>query len=169
MKQKQRKHKLNGEVRFPQVRLIGRGEPILLSSREAYLLSVNESKDLILINEDAEPPVVRIDDYNKFIYDQEKGEKERKKKQLELKEIQLSAVISDHDLMVKSRKAQEFLSEGHKVKCVLLMKGRLNSRPEQAELVMLKFISSLEEHGTPEALPKLDGKKWIATIRSKKK
>ncbi len=171
MPQKQRKHKINGEVRFPQVRLVGQGEPQLLSSFEASKIADSLGLDLILINESQDPPVVRIGDYNKFIYEQEKAEKERKKNshKTELKEIQLSCDIHENDLITKSKKAKEFLQGGDKVKVVVQLKGRQNAMPERGELVMLKFAEILTDYGIPEALPKLEGNRWNMTIKAKKK
>ena len=90
--QKERKHKLNSEVRFPLVRIVGDGEPVVMSSFEASKLAQSEGKDLILINESQNPPIVKIEDYNKFLYDLEKAQKLKQKATLkvELKEIQLS-------------------------------------------------------------------------------
>jgi translation initiation factor IF-3 len=168
---KERKHKINSDVRFPQVRLVGQGEPKLMSSYEASKLAESLGKDLILINENQEPPIVRIEDYNKFIYDQEKAEREKKKNAVknEIREIQLSCEIADHDLETKARKAHEFLEEGDKVKCVIMLKGRQKAMPERGELVMLKFAESLSEIGAPEALPKLDGERWLMTMKPKSK
>ena len=168
---KERKHKINSDVRFQQVRLVGQDEPKLMSSYEAFKLAESMGKDLILINENQDPPIVRIEDYNKFIYDQEKAEKEKKKNAVrnEIREIQLSCEIADHDLETKSKKAHEFLKEGDKVKCVIMLKGRQKAMPERGELVMLKFAESLGEIGSPETLPKLDGSKWLMTIKPKVK
>ena len=98
--QKERKHKLNSEVRFPQVRLVGEGEPRVMSSFEASKIAQAEGKDLILINENQDPPIVKIEDYNKFIYDFEKAQKAKQKAQhkIEIKEIQLSCDIAINDL-----------------------------------------------------------------------
>ena len=167
----ERKHKINSDVRFPQVRLVGDGDPKIISSWEASKIAESMGKDLILINENQDPPIVRIEDYNKFIYDIEKAEKERKKNavKIEIKEIQLSCEIADNDLLTKSRKGEEFLNDGDKVKCVISLKGRQKSMPERGELVMLRFAEILGEVGTPEALPKLDGSRWIMTLKPKKK
>lgn len=168
---KERKHKINSEVRFPQVRIIGEYDGQIMSSFEASKLAESLDKDLILINESGNPPVVRIEDYNKFIYEIEKKEKEAKKKshKSELKEISLSVSIADHDLKVKSKKAIEFLSDGDKVKCNLLMRGRQNNMKESGELVMLKFAKLTEEYGIPESMPKLEGNRWLMILKSKKK
>lgn len=167
---KKHAHKLNGEVRFPKVRLIGRGEPTILSSREAYNIATTEGVDLILINENAEPPVVRVEDYSKFIYNLEKLEKERKKNapKNEIKEIQLSVNIGDNDFNTMLKRATGFLKDGAKVKCVLSMKGRQKARPEQGEITILRFLTELEEFGTPEAFPKMENWRWLTIIKPKK-
>jgi translation initiation factor IF-3 len=168
---KQRRHKINNEVRFPQVRLIGETETKIMSSYEAFKLAESEGLDLILINENANPPVVRIDDYNKFIYKLEKSEKERKKKsvKVETKEMQLSSEIGENDLKIKARKCLEFLEHGNKIKCVLQLKGRQKTMPERGEVVMLKMLNMISELGEPEFLPKLENDKWITIVKPRKK
>jgi translation initiation factor IF-3 len=165
--QKERKHKINSEVRFPQVRLVGDGEPKIMSSYDASKLAESQGLDLILINESQTPPVVRIGDYNKFIYDSEKAEKEKRKnaQKIETKEIQLSCEIHDHDLQTKARKGREFLEDNDKVKVVMQLKGRQKATPERGELVMLKFANILSEVGVPESMPKLEGGRWIMTLK----
>ncbi len=166
-----RKHKINSEIISKDVRLVGRGEPVVISTKEAQNIANSEEKDLILINENQEPPIVRIDDYNKFIYNMEKAEKEKKRNsnKSQLKEIQLSVNISDHDLETKSKKGKEFLKDGDKVKVVILLKSRERANPQRGELVMLKFAQSVEEFGTPESMPKLESNKWIMMMKTKKK
>ena len=123
---KEQKHKINGEVRFPEVRIIGSYNGQIMSSFEASKIAQEEGVDLILINENVSPPIVRIEDYGKFLYDSEKKEKEAKKNvhKTQLKEISLSLNIADHDLGIKAKKALEFLEGGDKAKLPLLMKGR---------------------------------------------
>jgi translation initiation factor IF-3 len=142
-----------------------------MSSFEASKIAQEEGVDLILINENANPPIVRIEDYGKFIYDSERKEKEAKKNvhKTQLKEISLSVNIADHDLGIKAKKALEFLENGDKVKLSLLMKGRQMSMKENGEIVMLKFAHFVEELGLPEALPKLEGNRWNMIIKPKKK
>ena len=166
-----RKHKINSEISSFDVRLIGNGEPIIISRNEAIGMAEDQDKDLILINENENPPIVRIEDYNKFIYNQEKLEKEKKKNAIKsnLKEIQLSVNISEHDLETKSKKSREFLNDGDKVKVVISLKGRQKASPERGELVMLKFAQSVEDFGIPEALPKLESGKWLMILKCKKK
>jgi translation initiation factor IF-3 len=168
---KERKHKINGEVRFPEVRVIGSYGGQLMSSLEASKTAQEEGVDLILINENAIPPIVRIEDYGKFLYDSEKKEKEAKKNvhKTQLKEISLSLNIADHDLGIKAKKALEFLEDDDKVKLSLLMKGRQMAMKANGEMVMLKFAQLVEELGIPEALPKLEGNRWNMIIKPKKK
>jgi translation initiation factor IF-3 len=168
--QKERKHKINSEVRFPQVRLVGNGETRLLSSYEAFKLAESQGKDLILINESQNPPIVRIEDYNKFIYELEKAEKEKKKNTIktEIKELQLSCEIAINDLQTKSRKAKEFILEGNKVRCTILLKGRQKQMPERGESVLYKFFEMISDSAIWEDEPRLDGSKWSMTIRPKK-
>jgi translation initiation factor IF-3 len=170
-KQKQRKHKINSEARFPKVRVVGSGEPQIMSSYEASKLAQSLGLDLILINESQDPPIVKIDDYNKFLYSLEKAEREKNKnsKKSVVKEIQLSPGISEHDIGTKARKANQFLEDGNKVKVVLQLKGRQKGSPERGEIVMLKFFTHLEENGVAEALPKLERSRWLMMVRPKKK
>jgi len=169
--QKERKHKINSEVRFSQVRLIGMGEPKILSSYEASKIAESLGKDLILINESQNPPIVKIEDYNKFIYELEKAEKEKKKNTIksELKEIQLSCEIAINDLITKSRKAKEFLNDGDKVRCVIQLRGRQKSMPERGQSVMNKFYEMIEDVGQYENEPKLKNDKWFMIIKGRKK
>ena len=165
---KQRLHKINSEVRFPQVRVVGVGEPRLMSSYEASQLAQTEGKDLILINESQNPPIVRIEDYNKFLYDTEKANRERKKTKNQLKEIQLSPEIADNDLNTKARKGKEFLVDGDKIKVILQLKGRQKQSPQRGEITMLKFATLLEEVGTVESMPKLEGGRWFMMMKPRK-
>lgn len=168
--QKERKHKLNSEVRFASVRLIKDGESIVISSFEAAKIAQSEGKDLILINESQNPPIVRIEDYNKFIYDLEKSQKLKQKNQqkIELKEIQLSCDIAINDLQTKARKAKEFLEDGHKVRCALRLRGRQKSMPERGKNVMERFFEILNDVSQHEEPLKYDGDKWQMILKQKK-
>jgi len=169
--QKERKHKINNEVRFQQVRLVGQGYPQLMSSYDAVKMAESMGMDLILINESQIPPVVRIGDYNKFIYDLEKSEKEKKKnsQKTEMKEIQLSCEIQDNDLQTKAKKGREFLEDNDKIKVVVQLKGRQKAMPMRGEIAILKFADILSDVGIPEAMPKLEGGRWIMMMKPKKK
>jgi translation initiation factor IF-3 len=166
-----RKHKINSEVRFPQVRVIGVGEPRIMSSLDAFKEAQSLELDLVLINESGNPPVVRIVDYGKFLYEQEKADKERKKNthKTELKEVQLSVNIAEHDMNTMSNRAIKFLEKGDKVKVVLLVKGRQKAAPERGEITMLNFIQKVQEVGLPETMPRYEGNRWIVMIRPKAK
>jgi translation initiation factor IF-3 len=169
---KKKLHKLNSEVRYDQVRVIEEGKaPLITTSYEASKIAQDQGKDLILINENANPPVVRIEDYQKFLYNFERSEKEKRKNtsKNETKEIQLSCTIASNDLNTKSKKALEFLEDGSKVKCVVQLKGRQKAMPEQGELVLLKFAEILSDIGQLEFLPKLEGGRWLMIIKPKKK
>lgn len=158
------------EILSTSVRIVGDGiETKVISTNEARSLAYQMGMDLILISENSDPPIAKIADYNKFLYEIERTEKIKKRNatKVELKEIQLSSTIADNDLNTKSKKAVEFLTDGNKVKCTLLLKGRQRSMPEQGELVMLRF-AQLCNNGTPENLPKLEGSRWIMILKPKK-
>lgn len=166
-----RKHKINNEIKCYEVRLIGDGEPRIVKTRDALRMADDEGKDLILINENQEPPIARMDDYNKFLYKIEQQEKEKRKNAVksEMKEIKLSCNIADHDLEVKAKKAREFLSDGDKVKCVIQLRGRQKGNPDRGQIVMLRFATILEQYGSAENVPKLESSKWLMILKPKKK
>jgi translation initiation factor IF-3 len=164
---KEREHKLNSEVRFDKVRIISEGfNGLIISSREAMDLAISKGLDLILINDKIDIPLVRIEDYGKFLYDKKKNIK--KPKVIEVKEIKLSLNISEHDLKIKAKKAEEFLGKSNKVKVTLMLKGRERSMSANGQIVMLRFAEILSEFGVPENMPKNDSNKWIMTIKPKK-
>jgi translation initiation factor IF-3 len=164
-----KEHRINGQVRFPEVRVVGDYNGAIMSSYDALQEARKEGKDLILITENGKPPVVRIEEYSKYIYDLKQREKEVKKnqKKVETKQIKLSVVIADHDLETKSKQGNKFLSKGNKVKCTLQMRGRQNQNKQHGEIVMLKFAELLSEFGSPENMPKLSGNKWEMIIKPK--
>lgn len=168
---KTRRHLINSEVRFEKVRLISQDTNQVISSYQASQMAKELGLDLILLNENADPPVVKIEEYSKFLYNLEKQEKLNKKnqKQNELKEIQLSCDIADNDLETKAKKASEFLEKGNKVKVSLLLKGRQKQNPQRGQLTILKFVSHLESVGDPENIPKYENNRWAAIIKPKKK
>jgi translation initiation factor IF-3 len=86
-----------------------------------------------------------------------------------MKEIQLSAEIGDNDLRTKAKKAIELLSEGSKIRCVLLLKGRQKAHPERGEVTVLKFLDIISEYGVAEAMPKMEGSRWLVMIKPKRK
>lgn len=171
MSKKVRKHKINEDVRFPQVRLIGEGQPQLMSSFDAFKLAQSQELDLVLINESQSPPLVKIVEYSKYLYEQDKADKERKKAahKTELKEVQLSVNIAENDMNTMSNRAIKFLDKGDKVKVVLLVKGRQKAHPERGEITMLTFIQKVSEFGSAETMPRYEGNRWIVMIKPKKK
>lgn len=127
--------------------------------------------DLIEISASAVPPVCRIGDYKKFLYDLKKKQKEIKAKQtvVELKEIRFGPNTDEHDLAFKLKHAIKFLQEGHKVKAFVFFKGRTIVFKERGEILLLKFAQDLEEYGVVESMPKLEGKRMMMFIIPKKK
>ncbi len=127
--------------------------------------------DLVEISPTAEPPVCKIVDYKKFLYDQKKKQKELKAKAAKtvIKEIRFGPQTDDHDFAFKKNHAIKFLQEGSKVKAFVFFKGRSIIFKEQGEILLLRFANELEEFGKPEQLPTLDGKKMIIVITPKKK
>ena len=127
--------------------------------------------DLVEISPKAKPPVVRIIDYNKFLYEKKKKEKELKAKASKtvVKEIRFGPNTDEHDFDFKLRHAQKFLQEGAKVKAYVHFRGRTIVFKERGELLLLRFLKELEEFGAAEALPKMEGRRMIVIVSPKKK
>lgn len=126
--------------------------------------------DLVEISPNAVPPVVRIIDYNKFLYQKKKKEKEMKANaaKVELKEIRFGPETGNHDFDFKVRHAKNFLSEGDKVKAYVQFRGRAIVFKDRGELLLLRFLKELEEYGTAEQLPRMDGKRMMVILTPKK-
>ena len=153
------------------VRVVGDNlEPQILSLREALYLADRSELDLVEISPQANPPVCKIMDYQKFIYEQKKKQKEIKAKSAKIvvKEIRLGPHTDDHDFEFKVNHAVKFLKEGCKVKVDVFFKGRMIVYKDQGELILLKFAQAVEEFGKPEQLPKLEGKRMIMILNPKK-
>ena len=127
--------------------------------------------DLVEISPNAEPPVCRITDFQKFLYEQKKKQKELKAKasKIIVKEIRFGPNTDDHDYNFKLKHAEKFLQEGAKVKAYVFFKGRSILYNEQGEILLLRFANALEEMGKVEQLPKLEGKRMTIFISPKKK
>ncbi|MCB9169371.1 MAG: translation initiation factor IF-3 [Flavobacteriales bacterium] len=138
---------------------------------EALRLAEERGLDLVEISPTAVPPVCRIVDYKKFLYDLKKKQKELKAKQTtaELKEIRFGPNTDEHDLNFKLNHARKFLTEGHKVKAFVFFRGRTIVFKERGEILLLKFAQSLEDLGVVESMPKLEGKRMIMILVPKKK
>jgi translation initiation factor IF-3 len=153
------------------VRVVGDNlEPQILSLRDALAVADRYELDLVEISPQANPPVCKVMDYQKFLYEQKKKQKELKAKSAKvvIKEIRLGPHTDDHDFDFKVNHAVKFLKEGCKVKVDVYFKGRMIVYKDQGELILLKFAQAVEEFGKPEQLPKLEGKRMIMILTSKK-
>lgn len=124
--------------------------------------------DLIEINGKVTPPIVRVDNYEKWLYNEKKKAKENKQKKSELKEIQLSVNIAKNDMEVKLKKAKEFIENGDKVKVVLTLRGREKARREESKRCLYEFLLMINDIATPETMPKDEGNRSIVILKRKK-
>ncbi len=153
------------------MRLVGENiETGVFSFAEAMRIADEQNLDLVEISPNAAPPVCRIVDYQKFLYQQKKREKEQKAKSTKIvvKEIRFGPQTDDHDYKFKLKHAQEFLKEGSKVKAYVFFKGRSILFKEQVELLLLRFANDLEEFAKVDQLPKLEGKRMFLFLSPKK-
>ncbi len=142
-----------------------------MSVRDALSLAKELELDLVEISPNADPPVCRIIEYKKFLYDQKKKQKEMKAKQQKVvvKEIRFGPNTDDHDFNFKLKHAKKFLEEGSKLKAYVFFRGRTIVFKERGEILLLKFAQELEEYGTVEQLPRLEGKRMTVLFNPKKK
>lgn len=170
---KELNYRVNESIRAREVQVIGPdGKSLgIMRTIKAIELAKSMGLDLVEVSPNSNPPVAKIMDYGKFIYEQKKKLKEMKKhqKSMEVKEIQLSPVIDKHDLEVKIRKAREFLEDGHKVRFRLIFRGRQIVHPEIAKDVLEKVINDLSEISDVEQFPKDEGRFIIMLLRPKSK
>lgn len=167
---KEPEHRINHYIRVPQVRLVGDNVTVgIYPTQEAIRMAQQQQLDLVEISAQVDPPVCKIIDYNKFLYDKKKKEKEikAKSKATELKEIRFTPGTDDHDFDFKARHAENFLQDGNKVKAYVQFKGRAIMFKERGELVLLKFAERLSGFGQVESLPKLEGKRMLMVIAPK--
>lgn len=172
-KQPENKHKINSYINSPELRLVGDNiEQGVYSIREALQLARELNLDLVEISPNANPPVCRIVDYQKFLYEQKKREKENVQKQKlinkELKEVRFTANTDENDVEVKKKKIIEFLEKGHKVKTLVIFKGREIQHKERGEYLLLSLANDIQEVGKIDGLPKLEGKNMHMMISPKK-
>jgi len=171
-RQKVREHRLNDEINVPEVRLVGEGiEAGLYPTDQAIKIAEEHGVDLVEISPNAVPPVCRVIDYQKFLYEKKKKDKEQKakSKQSEVKEIRMTPNTDEHDFDFKSKHAEKFLQDGDKVKVYVQFKGRAIMFKERGELLLLKFAERLADFGALESMPKMEGKRMIAIFAPKKK
>ena len=164
-------YRVNENIHVRAVRVVGDDiESAVMSTREAIQLAEEKGLDLVEISPNAAPPVCRIIDYSKFLYQQKKRQKEMKAKQvkIEVKEIRFGPQTDDHDYNFKLKYAKEFLSEGNKVKAYVFFKGRSILFKEQGEVLLLRFANDLEDYGKVEQMPVLEGKRMTIFLAPKK-
>ena len=164
-------YQVNDEIRAREVRIVGEGfEPKVVSLREALKIADDMELDLVLISPNAVPPVCRIVDFSKFIYQLKKKQKEAKAKQvkIDVKEIRFGPQTDDHDYNFKLKHAIGFLQNGDKVKAYVFFRGRSILFKEQGENILARFAKELEEYGKQEQAPILEGKRMTIFISPKK-
>ena len=163
-------YRVNEQIRVREVRIVSDGNSTVMPTRHALDMAREQGVDLVEISPNAQPPVCRLIDYSKFLYQQKKHAKEMKAKQVkvEVKEIRFGPQTDDHDYNFKLKHAQEFLSEGNKVRAYVFFRGRSILFKEQGEVLLLRFANDLEEYAKVEQLPKLDGKKMFLYLAPKK-
>ncbi|HUB61219.1 MAG TPA: translation initiation factor IF-3 [Puia sp.] len=164
-KEQQQEHRTNHMIRVPQVRLVGDNVEVgVYPTQEALKMAQEQALDLVEISPNADPPVCKIIDYNKFLYEKKRKEKEMKAKSKasEVKEIRFTPNTDDHDFDFKAKHAEKFLKEGNKVKAYVQFKGRAIQFKERGELLLLKFAERLNDSGVLEGMPKMEGKRMLA-------
>ena len=164
-------YRVNEKIRAREVRVVGENvEQGVYTVMEALRMAQDQSLDLIEISPNAVPPVCRIADYQKFIYQQKKRQKEQKAKSVKIivKEIRFGPQTDDHDYNFKLKHAKNFLEEGAKVKAYVFFRGRSILFKEQGEVLLLRFANDLEDYGKVEQMPALEGKKMIIMLTPKK-
>jgi len=167
---KQNQYRTNEQIRVREVRIVGESGSTVMPTRQALDLARQQGVDLVEISPNAEPPVCRLIDYSKFLYQQKKRQKEMKAKQVkvEVKEIRFGPQTDEHDYQFKLKHAQEFLQDGNKVRAYVFFRGRSILFKEQGEVLLLRFANDLEEVGKVESMPSLEGKKMFLYLAPKK-
>ncbi len=174
---------VNDDIKVRDVRLVGDNfaeisaiahkevEPGVFPTRAARDWARELGLDLVMISPNADPPVCRIIEFNKFLYEKKKKEKEIKAKTVKtvVKEIRFGPNTDDHDFDFKLRHARKFLEEGHKVKSYVHFRGRTIVFKERGELILLKFLKELDDVGSAEDLPRMEGRRMIVIVAPKKK
>lgn len=170
-KQAETRKLINKDIRHPNLRVIKEdGQQQVLSRYDAVRLAENHGKDLVVINEKADPPIAKLLDANKYFYEQKRKEKETAKKQREskvvIKEMQFKLGIGDHDFDTKLKNIDKFLSKGNKVKCVIRYRGRENANKQQGFGIMERITECIENTQW-DAKPSLNGNRLIGVLTRK--
>ncbi|WP_262511944.1 translation initiation factor IF-3 [Marinilabilia rubra] len=167
------RYRTNRQIRVPQVRVVGDGieNPGVYPTQEAMKMADEMELDLVEISPKADPPVCRIIDYQKFLYQQKKKQKEQKQKsvQVSVKEVRFGPNTDEHDYNFKLKHAEKFLTDGDKVKAFVFFKGRSILFKEKGEILLLRLAQDLEEVGKVEQMPRLEGKRMTMFLSPKKK
>ena len=168
-KQNQQQYRINEQIRAREVRIVGDGS-MVVPIQQAIDMAHEQGVDLVEISPNAQPPVCRLIDYSKFLYQPKKRAQEMKAKQVkvEVKEIRFGPQTGENDYNFKLKHAKEFLEEGNKVRAFVFFRGRSILFKEQGEVLLLRFANDLEEYGKVEQLPQLEGKKMAIFIAPKK-
>ena len=163
-------YRINEQIRSREVRVVGDSGSTVVPTRQALDMARDQGVDLVEISPNANPPVCRLIDYSKFLYQQKKRAKEMKAKQVkvEVKEIRFGPQTDEHDYQFKLKHAKEFLEDGNKVRAYVFFRGRSILFKEQGEVLLLRFANDLEDYGKVEQLPKLEGKKMFLFLAPKK-
>ncbi|TNF38663.1 MAG: translation initiation factor IF-3 [Bacteroidetes bacterium] len=165
-------HRINNRITARTVRVVGENmEPKIMSLGDALRLADEMELDLVEISPNADPPVCKIIDYQKFLYQQKKKQKEIKANaaKIVVKEIRFGPNTDDHDYNFKLKHAINFLEEGAKVRAYVFFKGRSILFKEQGEKLLARFVSDLDEYGKVDQTPRLEGKRMIIILSPKKK
>ena len=168
---KEGEHKINSSIREYEVRLVDLPQGYengIYKTDVALGMAEELEADLILISDKSKPVICKIMEYSKFKYEKKKKEKDLKKKTSVLKELKFSPDIAENDLVIKSKKAIEFLGEGNKVRVTVQFKGRGIVFKDRGTIVLLKLAELVQEVGVPESMPELNGKRMSFTLRPKK-
>ena len=163
-------YRVNEQIHVREVRIVGEDGSTVVPTRQALDMARQQGVDLVEISPNAQPPVCRIIDYSKFLYQQKKKAKELKAKQVkvEVKEIRFGPQTDDHDYNFKLKHAKEFLEDGNKVRAYVFFRGRSILFKEQGEVLLLRFANDLEEYGKVESMPVLEGKRMTMYLAPKK-
>lgn len=163
-------YRINEQIRVREVRIVSDSGSIVVPTRQALDMAREQEVDLVEISPNANPPVCRLIDYSKFLYQQKKRAKEMKAKQVkvEVKEIRFGPQTDEHDYQFKLKHAKEFLEDGNKVRAYVFFRGRSILFKEQGEVLLLRFANDLEEYGKVESMPSLEGKKMFLYLAPKK-
>ena len=172
-KQKDPFFRINQQIRVSEVRLVGDNVEVgVYDIKEAMRKADELELDLIEISPNAVPPVCKIMDYGKYLYEQKKKQKEQEKKNrinmMEIKELRFGPNTDDHDFEFKKKHAQKFIADGDKVRVYVFFKGREIKYKEKGEIILLKLASDLVDIATVENLPQLEGNRLSMTLRPKK-